>query len=197
MGCRSWRLLESQPGQWWAVDEPSGIAYELPPLLGERLWRAHDAVRSPLIDVLSGDWKGEVADLAFVDLCFMGVTARYQSEEEGVISWLEEQHAACVPSLRSSPDVVICIRPEADVHRLHRSLPAPRAGVHVREISEDTWIQASPDVPILPPLQKSPLAGRYCALHGALVLSQFGGLLFLGSQKAGKTTAALLAADAG
>lgn len=186
-----WNVVEVAPQQWWAIDAKSGTAFSLPPETGERLWESHGLLERPLAEAMKDD--ASEAKAAFLDLHFMGVTARYISQDAKLIERLTYLYAAARPTLRCSPDLVVRIEPTADFDRLHRSVTTSRLGVTLREVGSSDWLPGALELPIIPPLQCTPMTGRYCALHGALLHGQQGGILVCGGQRAGKTSAALLA----
>ncbi len=125
------------------------------------------------------------------------MVGRYSCDVGETAARIATEYVACIPSLRSTPDIYVHLDADADIDRLHRAVPGPRRGVRIRRAGEQAWIPAQADLPALPPFQHTPLAARCAALHAALVLTQRGALLVSGSRKSGKTTAALVAGEAG
>jgi len=186
-----WSIVEVQPREWWAADMTSGTACFLRENIGERLWRSHALLDRSLNETLSA--AENLGDSTFLDLEFIGVTTRYVYEDAEVGELLATLYAAAIPPLRRSPDVIVRIRADADLERLHRSVSTDRVGVDLRAVASQDWEPGSAELPVIPPMQSAPFAGRYCALHSALLSTPRGGVLICGNQRAGKTSAALLA----
>lgn len=193
----AWSVLETTPGGWWAVDAGSGMAYSVTDEIGDALWLLGDPGRS-----LSGELNRAASGPAgaassTVELEFAGVVARYVCEDAATAARLRRDFAACVPRLRSTPDLLVRISNDADVDKLHRALPGERAGVATRRPHEAAWVDASGHLPVLPPVQRTRLADEYAALHAALVLTPRGPVIVAGPQRSGKTTAAVIAEQSG
>lgn len=186
-----WRVREVRPHEWWATDESSGTAFEVAPEKGETLWRSHDLLGAPLPAAIHAD--GRKGASPFVDLCFAGATVRYLSQEQAVIDAVESSFAGARATLRSSPDLVLDVAPNADVQRLHRSIGHPREGVRLRFPWQAEWVSGSGELPVLPPVQLGPLAERFCGMHAALLALPGGNLLVCGGRRTGKTTTAITA----
>jgi hypothetical protein len=190
-----WKVREIDLQTWWAVDLNSGIAFKLYANDGERLWRMPASIQAlPLHEARSA---GEMTGEAFIDLEFLGLCMRYWCSAAWVAE-IARQYASLVPALRRSPDVEVRLGVHADFGRLHRSAEGNiREGVQVRAAGVSDWSPGDPSLPIIPVLQAGDFAGRFCALHGALIAGHQGGIVVCGNQKAGKTTAALTAERVG
>jgi len=191
MNYPAWTVIELQRDQWWAADTLSGAGYLLPPQTGERLWMSPSLQRRALAQVLKS--QADITAEPFVDLEFLGVSMRYLCEERTVAERISSLYASMIPQLRRSPDTLVKLGRRVDFDRLHRSVEGERDDVHVRPSDADEWTPGSSNLPIIPAMQSPALAGRFCALHAALLSSSYGGLLMCGERTAGKTTAALLA----
>lgn len=191
-GASWWRLHEARPGQWWAVDERAGTAYEVEDRTAVELWEREDLLSLPLPAALriahdSGRRSG------FLDLRFVGTTVRYRSDDPVVLEALEHPFSGACSRLRNSPQVVVDLGGGADVERLHRSVSGERVGVTVRTLPAGDPEPGSSKLPVLPPMQAAPLAGRYTGLHAALLGGPHGVVAVCGRQRAGKTTSAAIA----
>jgi hypothetical protein len=191
-----WTITELSDDEWWATDAANGMAYELPSASGEALWRAGDPAR-PLREELARVGREPPAPAHDVDLRFAGVTCRYRCPDAPTAAQLARDFAAAAPALRATPEATVRLGPQADVDRLHRALPGPRADVWFQPAGAPDWTAATGDLPVLPPLQGTTLAARFVALHAALLLGARSTILVVGPQKIGKTTAALLAEELG
>jgi len=189
-----WSIQEVGPDSWWVVDERSGTALKLSSAEGLRLWGADSEMRSaPLAEARL---LARTPDAPFVDLEFLGVHVRYWC---GKAEWAEEiarQYCGMLPQVRRSPDADVALSDPLDFERLHRSVEGVRTGVAVRVCGSD-WEEGSSSLPIIPLLQTAAFRERFCAMHGALLATDDGGVLVCGEQKAGKTTTALIARDLG
>lgn len=192
-----WSITEVARDEWWAVDTSTGVAYAVPAVSGEQLWReANVGVPLPVaLDSLSTGRNQHEGRM--IDLRFAGVTARYVVEDERTLAWLASQFAAATPTLRCLPDLVVKISADADLDRLHRAVPNQRPGVWARRPGEAQWTAADHDLPILPPIQNTSLGAQFAALHAALVLTDNTATIVAGPQKSGKTTAAIVSQDVG
>jgi len=193
----SWWVGEAATGDWWAADERTGMTYRLPAAAGEALWLRGDQERPLKAELERTTASGSTGGLPMVELRFAGVTARYLCAHEDMAVTLAQQFAALVPALRSSPDVVVRLGPEADLDRLHRALPHARSDVWTRWPGEPEWVPASRDLPLIPPVERTSLAQQFVALHAALVVDERCATLVAGPQKSGKTTATLVAEEIG
>lgn len=197
MSALRWSVIEMSSGGWWAIDVASGTAYSLRTELAERLWSAHELQTLPLTTAMAADAAGsreaQSDDRSFVDLSFLGVTARYLCEEPATRAAIADAYAGAVPQLRRSPDVLVRVHHDANVERLHRSVVGPRDGAQFRTAGDDGWQPGSSDLPVIPPLQAANFLERYCALHAALLGTTGGGVIVCGAQQAGKTLGALVA----
>jgi hypothetical protein len=190
-----WALSEVKRDDWWISDCVSGSAYEIPSAVAERLWRC-SGLRVHPWDVALRAVPAEPDD-PFVDLEYLGEPVRYLCEDTATADRLAELYAAMLPEHRRAPDVLVKIGRTADFDRLHRSVLGTRDGVHVRCVTEAEWEPGSADLPIIPALQTPGLRGRYCGIHAALLSTTEGGILICGAQRAGKTSAAVLARNSG
>jgi hypothetical protein len=192
-----WSLTETARDEWWAVDMSTGVAYAVPPHTGETLWRAANVELPLAIALEDPSTTADDHSQPMIDLEFAGVTARYLVEDEQTLTLLETQFASAVPPLRSLPDLVVKISPDADLDRLHRAVSDPRSGVWTRKPGEPQWIPAAHDLPVIPPIQGTSLAAEVVAVHAALVLNENTAMLLAGRQRSGKTTAAIVSQEAG
>lgn len=184
-----WRLQEIRPTLWWAVDERNGTAYALDDPVAVRLWASEHLLREPLSKAVRA--ASQEASLSFVDLRFLGLTVRYRSRLPRLVERVRADFAGAHPRLRSSPDVVVELGPEADIDRLHRSASVQRPGVYMRAVGEDSSAPGSNELPVLPPLQH-PHFSHCCALHAALLETANGNMLVCGQRRSGKTTTAAI-----
>lgn len=188
----AWRLREVRPSQWWAVDDVAGTAYALGDAAASSLWGRHDLLTVAL-DHAVRLLAARPVEHHFVDLRFLDLTARYTSDDPAIVDAVAAAFAGARPRLRSSPGVVVELTGDVDVDRLHRSIDGERAGVRLRRVDDGHEAKASAALPVVPPVQLPPFAGRFCALHAALLSRPDGNVVVCGSRRAGKTTAALLA----
>ncbi|MFD5425931.1 hypothetical protein [Streptomyces sp. NPDC127084] len=184
------------------MENATSTAYQVSSAVGARLWRADELWPLPLhqaLDMVSGpDQSGDEDVMPFVDLLLAGGTVRYLTADPAVRRWLRTGLAAAVPVRRRTADVLVRLGRDARPDMLHRSFAGERPGVHCRMPGEPQWHALTGRLPALPPLAAPPYRGRFVALHAALLVPAPGqGLLVCGNQKAGKTTAALWARDAG
>ncbi len=190
-----WRIREIRPHEWWATDESSGTAFEVEASAGERLWRSHDLLGSPLPAAIRAGRKEAVTH--FVDLCFAGTTVRYMSPEPAVVDAVASSFAGARATLRSSPDLLVDIAPHADVERLHRAVDDFRHGVRLRIPWQPDWAPGAGELPVLPPVQLGTLAERFCGLHAALLALPNGNVVVCGARRSGKTTTVIAARQLG
>ena len=193
MTLRRWSLQEVKRTEWWAVDEPTGTAYHLDDDVATSLWERHELVSMPLQAALVTARSTSGAPCPFVDLRFVGTTVRYRSEDDGLVERVSSDFAGAKTRLRRSPDVLVDLKPGADVERLHRAVSGDRRGVTISVPDMGQVLAAATEVPVLPPLQLPRFTGRFCALHGALLAMAGGYVAVCGRQRAGKTTTAVLA----
>ncbi|WKD31342.1 hypothetical protein [Streptomyces xanthophaeus] len=197
-----WAACERSDGTWDVVENATSTAYQVSAAVGTQLWREDELWPLPLhqaLDLVSGSAQSSAEDVVpFVDLVLAGATVRYHAVDPAVRRWLRTGLAAAVPVRRRTADVLVRIDRDARADMLHRSFPGARSGVHHRMPGEPQWHALTGHLPALPPLAAPPYRGRFVALHAALLVSASGqGLLVCGNQKAGKTTAALRAREAG
>lgn len=186
-----WRLRELRPREWWAVDECNGTAYLLDDDVATHLWLRHDLLAEALPHALRAAASAAPRQ-RFVDLRFVGVTVRYFSGDSRLVDQVESAFAGARSNLRNSPDILVELTPDVDVHRLHRSIQGDRTGVFMRPSYEDPWQPGLGTVPVVPPLQLPPFAGRFCSLHAALLAMPQGNVVVCGRRRSGKTTTATL-----
>jgi len=193
---QEWSAVEVAKGQWWIIDGATGAACRPSAGAGERLWQSLDHITVPLKTALTIDNATE--DHPFLDLDFQGVRTRYLAKDPEVLKGLAAQYPSLIPTLKRSPDSIIMLRDDADVPRLHRSVEGVRKGVEIFDQKQQAWVPASSQLPIVPLLQNEILAGRFAAIHGALIEDPSGRTIMIcGHQKSGKTTATVLAKEAG
>lgn len=188
------RLWEQHQSDWWAVDLLNGTAYAVPTEAATILWQRHDLFPdAPLSEALR--IAPSYGDAPFLDMRFVDTTVRYRGSQ-AVISRLQDLYGGASPILRSSAEVIVTLTDEADIDRLHRSLPE-RVGVTVQSNHDVDPFPGSAVLPILPPMQAIPLARRFTGLHAALLAAEYGAVAICGHQKMGKTTAVVRASAAG
>lgn len=197
-----WAVRERSDGTWDVVENTTSTAYRVGAALGTRLWREDEFWPLPLheaLDAVSGpDRSGDGEAMPFVDLVLAGGTVRYHTADAAVQRWLRTGLAAAVPVRRRTADVLVRLDRDARADLLHRSFSGERPGVRYRMPGDPRWHALTGHLPALPPLATPPYRGRFVALHAALLVPAPGrAVLVCGHQKAGKTTAALWARDAG
>ncbi|MCC0094602.1 hypothetical protein K7B10_07355 [Streptomyces flavotricini] len=197
-----WVVSERSDGTWDAVENTTSTAYQVSSAIGTRLWREDVLWPLPLhqaLDRVSGPAEsGDQDVMPFVDLLLAGGTVRYNTVDPAVQRWLRTGLAAAVPVRRRTADVLVRLESDAQADMLHRSCADERPGVRYRMPGDPQWHALAGHLPALPPLATPPYRGRFVALHAALLVPASGqALLVCGNQKAGKTTAALWARNAG
>lgn len=185
-----WRLFEITNNEWWVADS-SGLAINIEPALGELLWMHHGLLELPFRQAIhtAEDTK---CHQPFVDLRILGVTTRYIADSESQVTHLRYWFSGAESQLRSSPEVLVFLSGSADIERLHRSVLNERQGVVIRDLGVGKTETGRSDIPVFPPLQATPFLNRFTAFHAALISFGPRSLLVCGSQRAGKTTTAIV-----
>ncbi|MGK4579633.1 hypothetical protein [Kitasatospora sp. HPMI-4] len=195
-----WTVTERTDGSWEVVDNETSTMYVVDARLGTRLWqddRLWARHRQQAFDTaaLADPTTDELPP--FLDLELAGITVRYQAAAPVLDTLRHNLTVACL-RYRRSADVLVRLDQQAQVELLHRSVAGVRHGVHYRMPGDLAWNATEGMLPALPPLFSPPFLGRFCALHAALLVLPSGrGIIVCGDQKAGKTTAARWAQDAG
>jgi hypothetical protein len=191
-----WVVLERDVHDWIVVDSASTMSYELSQALGERLWTRDDLWSLPFPQASELCQSSSAPDMASFDVEVLGARLRLQSQEPATFDYIRRDTQAALAPFRRSADVVVRFDSMQAWQSAHRAVPS-RSGVLVRERGASTWSEGAHALPVFPPLQSPPLAQRFLALHGALLVDAEGtGLIVCGDQGVGKTSAVLWAAEA-
>ncbi|MEU5388856.1 hypothetical protein [Kitasatospora cineracea] len=195
-----WSAAERSDGSWEVIDHSTSTAYRVAAHLGQALWNSTASLSLPFLQALdeAAHTTPKADQTPFVDIELAGIVVRYQADEPAQVEHLRTAFAVAAPAQRTTPDVICQLDDTVQLDLLHRSMNTPRSGIHYRLPAEDAWKPLTGELPALPPLATPPFRGRFLALHAALLVLPSGrSLLVCGNQKAGKTTACLLARDSG
>lgn len=191
-----WIVIEREPGDWVVVDGSDASVRPVPVELGMALWRRDDlwpGTLSAALRALQSSPSPRALPYS-LDVELLGSRLRLQSEDGEIAAHIQEDLGALAPRLRRSAEVLVCAAPGQPWNPAYHAVPGPRAGFQVRQRRGEVWEDVAPSLPVVPPVGSPPFAGRFLALHAALLVAPSGrGLLVCGDPGTGKTSAALWA----